>query len=65
MLAAKIVGSMSVFTFLTVHFYARWALYGAFLVKRFFWRSFGSIAAIATGRIDGRQGVEVDLCDSL
>ena len=53
------------FTFLTVRFRTDGPCMGLSLSSSFFGVSFGSITAIATGRIDGRQGVEVDLCDSL
>jgi hypothetical protein len=45
--------------------YRGWALYEAFPVKQFFSAFPESIAAIATGRIDSRQGVEVEICDGL
>jgi hypothetical protein len=39
-------------------------LYEALPVK-FSWLSFELIAAIATRRIDGHEGVEVEICDGL
>jgi hypothetical protein len=38
---------------------------GLSLSSSFSWRSFELIAAVATRRIDGRQGVEIEICDSL